>query len=88
MSRPTHGKQDRERSKKAKAEAKRERRRTAALTKSTPDEEDSATSPDPSATAAVLQMLEELHHQHDNGEIDDEDFQLAKSDLLNQLAVE
>jgi hypothetical protein len=88
VSRPTYGKQDRERSKKAKAEAKRERRRTTALSKAAPDGNEAAAVPDESSTAAVLQMLDELHHQHANGEIADDDFESAKADLLNQLVVE
>ena len=88
MSRPTHGKQDRERSKKMKAEAKRERRRSAAVMKAEPAEEDAPAPLDEAETASVLQMLDELHSRHANNEINDEDFEAAKSDLLNRLVVD
>jgi hypothetical protein len=89
MTRPSYGKLDRERSKKAKAEAKRERRRAGAETKEAGvDRDDSDAPADASPTADVLRMLDELHRQHGDGEITDEDFQLAKADLLARLVVD
>ena len=88
MTRPTHGKRDRERSKKEKAEAKRERRQELALMKAAADEEGPAPRPDGAETATVLRMLEDLHHRHENGEVGEEDFQLAKADLLSRLVVD
>ena len=89
MTRPSYGKLDRERSKRAKAEAKRERRRAGAGTNATgADHDDSDAPADASPTADVLRMLDDLHRQHGDGEITDDDFQLAKADLLARLVVD
>lgn len=86
-SKESFDRRQRERAKKAKADAKRERR----LTKddsSTDDEPDAAPSGGSVDQAAVLGELEKLHAAYDNEDINYDDFETRRAELLAKLQVD
>jgi hypothetical protein len=78
-------KRERDRSKKAKAAAKRDKR----LDKSGTDESDApASSLGAADTAAVLEAVAILHQRFDDNEIEFEEFEELKAELMSRLSVE
>ena len=96
MSRSSFGKRDRDRAKKAKALAKLERRHGTTVAQPAGDAaedpgatETSRLTPDDATSATdLLRMIEEIHRQHDAGEITDDDFHMTKTELLGRLPVD
>lgn len=80
MSQARYQKQLRERARREKAEAKRERREARQATAaSTDDQREVASEPE------VLAQLTALHNRFDEGEIDFEEFERRKLELMAQL---
>lgn len=85
-SRSTFAKNERDRNKKARKAAKIEKR----LTKDTDDEEVDepirpvATEPQD----VIIEKLRVLHEDYENEQINDEDFEEAKADLLAKLTID
>lgn len=87
--RPTHGKRERDRAKKAKAQAKRDRRHGVdGGPEDEVAEDGAAAAARPVDQAAVIARLEELHRRYDADEIDFDEFEEARAELLTRLTVE
>jgi hypothetical protein len=87
--RTTFGKIQRDREKKAKALAKRDRRLERSDNPLDDDDENApATSTDGGAVseAEVIERLQQLHQRFDDGDIEFEDFEKQKADLLARLS--
>ena len=91
-SRSTFAKLDRDRNKKAKAAAKRERRQGKA-----PKRADEADAVDDTplgepgeelSAPELLAMVERIHRQLDDGEIDLDEFEERKADLMSRIPVD
>ena len=88
MGRSSFGKRDRERSKQAKADAKRERRLTTDQPAGDGVGEPTPNAKDAASAMTLLRMIEDVHHQHEAGQISDDVFQATKADLLGRLPVD
>jgi len=84
VSRASFGKREREQAKREKAANKRERRQRAADEASTATDADGAGAP----AADLLQMIEDVHRRHEDGDMTDDDFETTKADLLGRLRVD
>lgn len=84
-SRSTFAKNERDRNKKARKAAKIEKR----LTKPEDDDEDGATVETLSGETqeVIIEKLRVLHEQYEDEQIDDEEFEERKGELLARLAV-
>lgn len=83
-SRTSYGKLQRDRVKKEKADAKRARR----IDKTDEDGDDLASGDITLDPAALLAQVEELHRQFEDDEIDFDEFEDRKIDLMAQLMVD
>jgi hypothetical protein len=83
-SRTSYGKLQRDRVKKEKADAKRARR----IDKTDEDGDDLASRDITLDPAALLAQVEELHRQFEDDEIDFDEFEDRKIDLMAQLMVD
>ncbi|MGH9137109.1 MAG: hypothetical protein ACRD0G_08680 [Acidimicrobiales bacterium] len=82
--RTTFGKLNRDREKQAKANAKRERREARALERA--ESSDKPDEPKPAVdAAAVMDRLEALHREYDDGGLSLIDFERRRDELLAQL---
>jgi len=91
VSRASFGKREREQAKREKAANKRERRQRAADEASATDvdgEAAAAPADDGVSTADLLQMIEDVHRRHENGDMTDDDFETTKADLLGRIQVD
>lgn len=78
-------KRERDRSKKAKAAAKRDKR----LDKSPTDDDDApVTTVGEADSAAILEAVAILHQRFDDEEIEFEEFEELKAELMSRLTVE
>ena len=82
--RASYSKLQRERDNKAKAAAKQERRIAA---REAPPEEPEPTPVRQVDEEAVIAALEKLHKDFDDGNVNDEDFQNRREELLSKLTI-
>lgn len=89
MGRSSFAKRDREQTKRAKAEAKRQRRQAGPGDGEMDGAEGvAAVEEDQTPTEELLQMIEDLHREHAEGRVSDDDFETTKADLLGRLRVD
>lgn len=87
--RSSFAKRERDRAKKAKAAAKREKRLQPGDTDVDPDADDEATEPQPEVDEGqVLAQVAALHKQFDDGDIEFEEFEEKRNELMAQLMVD
>jgi hypothetical protein len=77
-------KRERDRNKKAKAAAKREQR----LSKTPTTDEEPASAVSDAESAAILQAVAILHQRFEDNEIEFEEFEESKAELMSRLTVE
>jgi hypothetical protein len=82
--RTSFGKLQRDRAKQANAAAKRERR----LERATAEETDAIPTEGELSAAQLLQLIEEIHHQFDAKQIDFEEFEEKKAELMARLPID
>lgn len=81
-------KRERDRAKKAKAAAKREKRLEKGTDEAEGEEGAAAPSTDASSSEEILEQVAVLHQQFDDGEIEFEEFEERKADLMSRLAID
>ncbi len=84
MSQPNFQKRQREKQRQERAAAKREKRAT--RPDGTEEEEPTASVPVP-PESGVLEKLAALHEEYDKGDMDFDEFEDRKTDLISQLSV-